>query len=112
MLPAKNRLTKDREFNSIFKEGRSFYSGPLGLKYLNNNLGFNRFGILVGTKVSKLAVKRNLYKRRLRAVITGENKHLKQGFDLVVITKPEIKELSYSDLIQSLSNLFKKSGLK
>ena len=112
MLPAKNRLTKDREFNSIFKEGRSFYSGSLGLKYLKNNLGFNRFGILVGVKVSKLAVKRNLYKRRLRAIINQENRHLKQGFDLVIITKSEIKNSSYSNLIEYLNNLFKKSGLK
>jgi len=112
MLPAKNRLTKNREFSSIFKKGRSIYSGPLGLKYLSNDLGVNRIGILVGIKVSKLAVRRNLYKRRLRSIIYQENKTLKQGYDLVIITKPEIKEVSHQDLSKTLSDLLKKSGLK
>ena len=112
MLPAKNRLTKNREFISIFKKGRSIYSGSLGLKYLSNDLGVNRVGILVGVKVSKLAVRRNLYKRRLRAIFSQENKNLKQGYDLVIITKTEIKNLPYQDLHKNLNDLLVKSGLK
>lgn len=112
MLPAKNRLTKNREFSSIFKEGRSVYSGSLGLKYFSNDLGVNRVGILVGVKVSKLAARRNLYKRRLRAIFYQENKTLKQGYDLVIVTKPEIKNLSYQDLRKNFNDLLAKSGLK
>lgn len=111
MLPKKNRLTKKKDFDQVFEKGRSVYSGSLGLRFLKNGQKFNRFGILVSTKVSKSAVARNLLKRRIRVIIKSHNPQLKQGYDCVFISKPGLIELSFDDLNNSVGQLLKLGAL-
>ena len=90
MLARTNRLVKTKDIERAFKRGRSFFCQNLGLKVVANELEVNRFTIVVSTKISKKAVIRNRIKRRLREVLRLENKYLKAGYDLVVITLPTI----------------------
>ncbi len=111
MLPKKNRLTKKKDFDKVFSQGRSVYSGPLGLKFLPNNQENNRFGFLVSTKVSKLAVDRNRLKRQLRAIIDICDSDLKQGHDCVFMTKLGAIDLSFGDLEATVKKLLKSGRL-
>jgi len=100
MLPKKNRLTKDKEFNNVFKNGRSSYTKILGFKAIKNNLNLNRFGIIVSKKVSKKAVERNKIKRQIRAIIKSKNLH--QGYDIIVLALPKIINSDYKKIEQSI----------
>lgn len=93
----------------MFKVGHSFFGAFLGIKVLKNNKNKNNYGVLVGLKVSKSAVRRNLIKRRIKFVLLWENKNLKQGYDIVIITKSEISDQSYisikKEIIKGLEKL-------
>ncbi len=69
MLGKENRLRRKKDFEEIFKKGRSFKESFLVLKILKNNLKVSRFGFVVSQKVSKKAVVRNKIKRRLREIV-------------------------------------------
>ncbi len=111
MLAAKNRLTKDKEFDNVFKKGESNYNKLLGVKVVINNLSKNRFGIITGLKISKKATERNRVKRRVREVIGSELGNLKTGFDVIIISLPAIKDASYQEIEKSIIKHFKKLGL-
>ena len=81
MLPKENRLTKNKEFEKVFKEGRAAYQGLLGIKCIKNGLAISRFGILIGIKVSKKAVERNKVKRRIREIIHLHLNEIAPGYD-------------------------------
>ncbi|MCX6795542.1 MAG: ribonuclease P protein component [Candidatus Falkowbacteria bacterium] len=98
MLRKSLRLSKNKEFDQVFKIGHSFFGVFLGIKVAENHKKVNHFGVLVGLKVSKLAVERNLIKRRLKSILSGENKKLKQGYNIVVITKADILVENYQDI--------------
>jgi len=108
MLAKKSRLKKNKEFDQVFKEGKSAYGKLLGIKIRKNQLDINRFGILLSTKVSKLAVIRNLYKRRIREIIGQDNFQLKKGYDCVVIVMPAIINSNYQDIKTEIKNIFNK----
>lgn len=86
----KNSLNKKKDFDQIFKTGRSFYCPILGLKFLKNNLNYNRFGIIIGLKVSKIAVVRNKIKRQIREVVKKEFPKKDSFYDIVIIVMKEI----------------------
>ena len=102
MFPKKNRLTKNKEFDHVFKKGRSSYNGIIGLKTASNDLDINRFGIIVSKKASKKAVERNKIKRQIRAII--RSKSLKKGYDCLVIALPKIESLSHEEIEKSIIN--------
>lgn len=106
-----NRLTKDKDFDNVFKKGRSSYNKILGIKTLVNNLTYCRFGILVSTKISKKAVERNKIKRRVRDIITKQTDNLKLGYDIIIIALPEIINKEYCDIKKSILYNFKKVNL-
>jgi ribonuclease P protein component len=111
MLKRAKRLTKDKDFDNVFKRGRSAYSQILGVKIEKNDLSYNRFGVLVGTKVSKKAVDRNKIKRRIRAIIHNEEPFLKTGYDCVFIVLPLILAKSYDEIKSGVKAVFLSSRL-
>lgn len=106
MLAKDNRLKKNKEFDLVFKEGKAVYGGFIGLKVRKNGLNINRFGILLSTKVSKLAVTRNKYKRKIRAIIRQENIKINIGHDCAVIVLPGILNKKYQEIETELQNIF------
>lgn len=111
MLALKNRLRKTKEFDQVFKGGQSYYSNYLGLKVKKNNLSFNRFGLIIGLKISKKAVVRNHLKRQVRAIIKEQTPLLKPGHDCVFIFFPLILDKNFNELREFIIQSFKKIGL-
>ncbi len=108
MIKKNKRIKKNRDYEEIFKKGKSSFGGILGLKILKNNLGINRFGVIVSTKVSKKAVKRNQIKRKIRYILKKHDEKLKIGNDVVVITLPSIRNSKTKEIEESiLKNLNK-----
>jgi len=105
MLKQKNRLTKKKDFDSAFKQGRGFKQGLLYFKIKNNNLDSSRFGFIVSKKFSKKAVERNKIKRRLREIIKKELPRIKKPIDVIIIINPGL-ENDFQKLEQMVAKLF------
>jgi len=63
MLPKKNRLSR-KDVDLLFKEGKSAVSPSLTFKYLVKKLPVPKISVIAPKAVSRLAVKRNLLRRR------------------------------------------------
>lgn len=111
MLAKINRLRKDKDFANLVKGGRVCYGQELGLRFRPNNLSQSRWGFVVSKKVDKRAVMRNQIKRRLRAIVRQNFSHLKQGLDVMVLTRVEVKSLTYAQLKDKFLVLLKKADL-
>src|SRR5205807_729859 len=84
VLPSINRLTKKKDFESVFKKGGSVKSGFLLCKMAKNHLPQSRFGFVVSKKISNKAVVRNKVKRRLRAIVLRAFKEHKNPIDVIM----------------------------
>ena len=74
MLPKKNRVNK-KEVDLLFKEGKFVSSPNFTFKFKITKLPVPQISVIVPKAVAKLAVKRNLLRRRGYSVL---EKHLKQ----------------------------------
>ena len=108
MLKQSNRLLKKKDFDAVWKKGRSSYDKLIGVKVLANGLKNSRFGIMVGLKVSKKAVERNTVKRRIREIIQAETENIDSGLDVVINTLPAVNGQSYDVLRESVLGQFKR----
>ena len=120
MLNVINRLTKKQDIQFVFKKGRWQDAPFLTIKFLASQGPAphhaaqdpaSRFCFSVSNKVSKLATKRNLIKRRLRHIIRELLPQIKGGYDMVVIVKPEIIKASYQEIKQMLEQVMRRAGL-
>ena len=107
MLAKQYRLQKDRDFESVFKKGKTLSGKFLFLKVKKNDLQVSRFGLIIGKKISNKAVIRNRLKRQLREIIKNNLFNIKPGFDIVIITKPEIINKNYQEIKNDLEKLLK-----
>jgi len=91
-------LTKNKEFDQVFKTRCSCYCQSIGLKILANDIDQNRLGIIISRKVSKKAVDRNKLKRRIKEIFRAKTEKLLVGYDILVITFPGVDEKTYQEL--------------
>ena len=100
MLQKQNRLTKEKDFERVFKLGESFFTKVIGFKLLKNNLSFSHFGFVVSNKIAKKANKRNRLKRQMREIVRLKIKkgEIKSGWDVVLIARPGVLEKDYQQL--------------
>ena len=104
-------LKKEKDFEKVAKTGQPFFVYELGFKKVSNNLDYNRYGIVINTKIDKRAVVRNKIRRKIKEILRLYDKNLSQGFDLMFLVRESVKDLSYKDIEKRLLKLFKKSGL-
>jgi ribonuclease P protein component len=111
MLKSQYRLTKKKDFDQVFKNGRSAYSGILGLKYLDNELKDSRFGIIISNRVSKKATERNKLKRQIREIIRSQINKIKPGKDCIFIVLSPILGKSHEEIEESIEKLLQRLRL-
>ncbi|MEK7540776.1 MAG: ribonuclease P protein component [Patescibacteria group bacterium] len=107
MLSKINRLRKEKDFETLFKKGKSFRNGFLILKIVQNNLEESRFGFIVSQKVSKKAALRNKIKRRIRAVARQNIKKIRKGIDVALIALPGLEKKNFLETKEILNALLK-----
>jgi ribonuclease P protein component len=110
MLPKKYRLTKRENFKRL-RKGITFYSPIAIFKVLQNNLNISRFGIVVGAKVTRKAVKRNKLRRQINEIIRLKLPSLKSGYDVLILALPKIIEKNYWEINEEVDKVFKKAGI-
>lgn len=111
MLPKEYRLRRDKEFKQVFKSGKSVFDAACGLKFQKNSMKNSRFAVVVGTKVSKSAVKRNRTRRQYQEIIRLKFDDISSGFDVILLVGKEALNLDYDSKEKKLLKVLKKAEL-
>ena len=105
-------LKKKKDFERVLKLGKGFKKDFIFLKIIKNDLKVNRFGLIVGQKISKKATLRNKIKRRLRVLIKTKLSKLEPGFDLILLAMPGLEAKDYWEMEEILNKLFKRANIQ
>lgn len=98
MLKRANRLIQEKDFDQVFRKGKSKKTDSLILKKLKNDLDRSRFGFTVSKKFFKKAVLRNRIKRKLRAAVLRRLGKLEKSSDVVIVALPGIENKKVSEI--------------
>jgi ribonuclease P protein component len=112
----RRRLSRSAEFERVYRHGRSSANRHLVLySFPNASTERPRLGLSVSRKVGG-AVERNRVKRLLREAFARVEGELCAGQDLVVVARPEARELAeregLSGLDAALGELITRAGLR
>jgi len=113
----RGRLSRSADFDRVYRQGRShgnrylvLYTFPRG----DDPSGEARLGVSVSRKVGG-AVDRNRVKRLLREAFAARTEALPGGQDLVVVARPDARELAEREGLagvqRELDELVGKAGL-
>mgnify|MGYP002642515276 CR=1 FL=1 len=88
-------LKLNREFQFVYKRGKSFHSNSCVLFFLSSE-NIKKIGYTASKKVGN-AVKRNRSKRRLRALFSSVSKELNEG-QYILVAKAATHENSFDEI--------------
>lgn len=112
MLAAEYRLSGQKEFARVEKEGKIFQSKSFGLAYYERgDTEHARFGIVVSNKISKEATKRNRVKRALRESVRQSMGYMKRGVDVVFLAKKVCLSESTEELMREARAALTETGI-
>lgn len=103
-------LKKNRDFQEVYRKGRSVADYNLVLYKLENGTDRNRVGISVSKKVGNSVIRHRI-KRLIRESYRLQDESFVQGFDLVVIARVNSADKGYHELKKSIMKLASKQGL-
>ena len=111
MLPRRWRLKSPQTFALAYRRGRRLRANGFVCWRLPQPASSpTQIGIVVSKRVSPLASKRNLYRRRLWAAVRENKKFFPGGGEaIVVVGTPTIANQSYINLVSQLRSIFKTS---
>ncbi len=106
------RLKKRTDFLHVQRAGRKWIAKGLIVEICENQNQGIRYGLTVSKKVSKLAVVRNRFKRRLKAISQEVlPDYAGQNLDIVVVGRVIGVERDYADLKKDLIWCLKKMDI-
>lgn len=109
MLPKENRLTDDYDFRRVRRLGKTYHCPIFSLTVASQKVpGPPRFGFVISTKIDKRATVRNRIKRLLRDAVRLKLTEVPDGFDLVFVVRPKIKEKSYEEICAEVDKILSK----
>jgi ribonuclease P protein component len=108
--PHSESLKKNRDFQLIYKEGKSCANRYLVLYIRENGLNRNRLGISVSKKVGNSVV-RHTIARLVRESYRLHEDMFNSGLDMVVVARVSAKGKGYHEINSALLHLGKLQGV-
>ena len=108
--PHSESLKKNRDFQLLYKEGRSRANRYLVLYVKENGLEKNRLGVSVSKKVGNSIVRHRIT-RLIRESYRLHEDMFNSGLDMVVIARISAKDRSMSEIESALLHLGKLQGV-
>lgn len=111
MLPPEHRLRSTRDFQHVYRRGRS-WAHPLAVLHVTPRPGDTRIGFSVSRKVGK-AVRRNRARRRLREIVRQRLRDgaWRAGFHAVFVARPGVDEAEFAALEGAVDELARRARL-
>ena len=104
-------LKKNRDFQFIYRNGKSFGNRYLVMYVYPRDTGRNRLGISVSKKVGNSIVRHRLT-RLIRESYRLNEKRFVRGLDLIVIARPGAKGRSYLEIERALLHVAAKNNVR
>ena len=103
-------LKKNRDFQNVYKNGKSKANKYLVMYVLENQLDSNRLGISVSKKVGNSVIRHHLT-RLIRESYRLNKEMFNSGLDIVVIARESAKDRKYKEIESALLYLGKINGI-
>ena len=103
-------LKKNRDFQNVYKNGKSKANKYLVMYVLENQLDSNRLGISVSKKVGNGVIRHHLT-RLIRESYRLNKEMFNSGLDIVVIARESAKDRKYKEIESALLHLGKINGI-
>ena len=97
-------LKKNKDFQYIYRKGKSYANKYLVMYVLENGTSQNRLGISVSKKVGNSVVRHRIT-RLIRESYRLNETSFRQGVDIVVVARPSAKDRSYQEIESALMHL-------
>lgn len=105
------RVKDNKEFQKIFKKGKSFANRQLVIYYVpKQDQEHVRVGLSVGTKIGN-AVTRNRIKRYLRQAFHELEEQVRSPYDIIIIARQPTKQMGSTEIKKSLIHLLSRERL-
>ena len=99
-------LKKNKDFQIVYRTGRSYANRFLVMHIRKNDLGRNRLAISVSKKVGNSVVRHHLT-RLIRESYRLQEEYFLCGYDIVVVVRVNAKNSSFADMKSALIHLGK-----
>ena len=97
-------LKKNRDFQNVYKKGKSYANRLLVMYVLENQTDRNRIGISVSKKVGNSVIRHHLT-RLIRESYRLHEDMFNNGLDIVVVARVSAKSVSYREVESALLHL-------
>ena len=97
-------LKKNRDFQSVYRRGKSYGNKYLVMYLLPNQTENNRIGISVSKKVGNSIVRHHLT-RLIRESYRLHEENFQRGYDMVVVARTAAKDRTYHEIESALIHL-------
>ena len=97
-------LKKNRDFQNVYKKGKSYANRYLVMYVLKNDTERNRLGISVSKKVGNSVIRHHVT-RLIRESYRLQEDMFNSGLDIVVIARVSAKNVGYRDIESALLHL-------
>ncbi len=99
-------LKKNKDFQIVYRKGKSYANRLLVMYIRKNDLGRNRLGISVSKKVGNSVVRHHLT-RLIRESYRLQEEYFLCGYDIVAVVRVNAKNSSFADMKSALIHLGK-----
>ena len=97
-------LKKNMDFQSVYKNGKSYANKYLVMYVLENNLNKNRIGISVSKKVGNSVIRHRIT-RLIRESYRLQEDMFNSSLDIVVIARGTARNVGYKEIASALLHL-------
>ena len=102
-------LKNNRDFQNVYKNGKSYANKYLVMYVFENNENCNRLGISVSKKVGNSVVRHRITRLIRESYRLHENIFI-SGLDIVVIARNSASDVGYKEIESALLHLAKLHG--
>ena len=103
-------LKKNRDFQYVYRNGKSFANKYLVMYIVENNQPINRLGISVSKKVGNSVIRHRIT-RLIRESYRLQENIFNSGLDIVVIARNSAADISYQEMESAVLHLGKLHGI-
>lgn len=97
-------LKKNRDFQNVYRNGKSYANRLLVMYVLENHTDKNRLGISVSKKVGNSVIRHHIT-RLIRESYRLQEDVFNSGLDIVVIARATARNASYHEIASALRHL-------